>query len=325
MRKPPWTESSTTALPQPSQAEVLRPSTETITEASSKKILPRNPFFGFHFRYYTPGPLRPVIHFNPYRGYYKRRKRSEGSKFIDRDFSGILDPPASTEYITPTASTTSTGKKLVRRGVVTVTEYPVEATVETIKVPAAMRSTRTVTVTQILPPLSIPPFTPPSTPPSTSSETPSPTSPPPKTIPKRTSSPPPTSKPTGPPSPSPLPPDLAYLRPPSDIYEPPGITPCPCSPSADQMKLTLPHQPQPAAQVAAQVAVTHDPPAKRQEPGESIQLTKAPVQCPCVHARTMGMNDDTRKEAGYPYYKNRRKRRAPIRPDRGKRGKRWRG
>ncbi|KAK6516219.1 hypothetical protein TWF506_006128 [Arthrobotrys conoides] len=309
-------------LPPPRLPSPLQPITTKM-----RKLSPRSPFFGYHFRYYTPGPIRtPVLRYSPYRGYYrKRRRRSEGSRFIDRDTMGVREggevledldlggevilssPPSSssTSYsITPTSTsfetTIQTGvttdggtistiptPTLEKRKVVTITEYPIETRVQTIKIPKSMRSTITKTETRIItatatlylpsPSKSNPPaeteehtqflstaYRNSSTPSIKSSETlevmgtttfaltiTSTTT---STKKGETSSsrkhPP---KTTAPPIPSPLPSSLEFLRPPTRHYEPPGLTPCPCPSMASQIQLTnrpllLPEQPPPPEQ-----------------------------------------------------------------------------
>ncbi|KAF3096787.1 hypothetical protein TWF569_008877 [Orbilia oligospora] len=170
-------------LPPPLFPSPLQP-----TSTKMRNLKPRSPFFGYHFRYYTPGAVRtPVLRYSPYRGFYKRKRRSEGSKFIHRDSmdvkeevrvlgdptdlggTALLSPSSSSSsssssYITPTSTnsefekTTQTGMTsttipthaLKKREVVTITEYPVKTEVKTIKIPKSMRSTITKTETVVV-------------------------------------------------------------------------------------------------------------------------------------------------------------------------------
>ncbi|RVD80245.1 uncharacterized protein DFL_008146 [Arthrobotrys flagrans] len=360
--------------PLPSSPTLLKELTLPPLPLTRKTLRPRTPFFGFPFRYYSPGAVRtPVLHYSPYRGYYKKgRRRSEGSRYIDRDIPSngntrIINKGGgrrASSYYTPTTTSSSsmgmisitTGRDTTRgrqplvavntlqkRKVVTITEYPVETRVETIKVPKSMRSTVTntkmVTVTataslensRMLNAITT----------TTTTTT---------TIVLNTKKKNSTSssgthanvtpKPTVPPSPSPspsiLPSSLSFLRPPTRYFEPPGITPCPCPSVASQMQLTnepLP-LPQPEKkklkkregvvlwrleslfhrllsyinpQRSPHPQLPNSPPGKRNEdPGRKIELEKKPT-CPCLNPgnELPDIRDDKRKLPAHPYYRKR--------------------
>ncbi|KAK6357627.1 hypothetical protein TWF718_001935 [Orbilia javanica] len=172
----------------------IQKKTNAKAKTKTKTLTPRAPFFGFHFTYYKPGAVRtPVLRYSPYRGYYKKmRRRSEGSRYIDRGVGirgveGYINTATIVTTSTPSTITpaTSTGNTslggittttpeaptqrlynrdninthppqpqppktppitpLHRRKIITITEYPVETKIETIRIPKPSITTRSTT------------------------------------------------------------------------------------------------------------------------------------------------------------------------------------